>query len=238
MNDKFYQVRTTLVMQAFPWIDVAAVLWFIALWVGYTLFAKRKARTVSCLSFELRRKRTDWMRQMLTRDNKMADVALISTLERNVSFFASSSMLILAGLLTAIASSDKIAQVLMQVMPWLDHVDGLMQFKLLFLGLIYVFTFFQFTWSLRQYGFGGVLIGAAPEGRDLPEAELQLYANRAAKVIDQAAHSFNYGLRAIYFSLAALAWFINVWLFMLATVIVLLVMKHREFHSKALKALQ
>jgi len=225
-------------MQAFPWIDVVAVLWFIALWMGYTLFAKRKARTVSCLSFELRRKRTDWMRQMLTRDNKMADVALISTLERNVSFFASSSMLILAGLLTAIASSDKIAQVLMQVMPWLDHVDGLMQFKLLFLGLIYVFTFFQFTWSLRQYGFGGVLIGAAPEGRDLPEAELQLYANRAAKVIDQAAHSFNYGLRAIYFSLAALAWFINVWLFMLATVIVLLVMKHREFHSKALKALQ
>ncbi|RVU42096.1 DUF599 domain-containing protein [Rheinheimera riviphila] len=225
-------------MQDFPWIDVVAVLWFIALWVGYTLFAKRKARTVSCLSFELRRKRTDWMRQMLTRDNKMADVALISTLERNVSFFASSSMLILAGLLTAIASSDKIAQVLMQVMPWLDHVDGLMQFKLLFLGLIYVFTFFQFTWSLRQYGFGGVLIGAAPEGHNLSEDELQLYANRAAKVIDQAAHSFNYGLRAIYFSLAALAWFINVWLFMLATVIVLLVMKHREFHSKALKALQ
>lgn len=223
---------------AFPWLDLVAVLWFLALWVGYTLFAKRKARFVSCLSFELRRKRTDWMRQMLTRDNKMADVALISTLERNVSFFASSSMLILAGLLTAIASSDKIAQVLLQVMPWLHHTDGLLQFKLLFLGLIYVFTFFQFTWSLRQYGFGGVLIGAAPDGKDLSEAEVQLYANRAAKVIDQAAHSFNYGLRAIYFSLAALAWFINVWLFMVSTVIVLLVMKHREFHSKALKALQ
>jgi uncharacterized membrane protein len=223
---------------AFPWIDMVAVIWFLVLWVGYTLFAKRKARTVSCLSFELRRKRTDWMRQMLTRDNKMADVALISTLERNVSFFASSSMLILAGLLTAIASSDKIAQVLLQVMPWLDHTDGLLQFKLLFLGLIYVFTFFQFTWSLRQYGFGGVLIGAAPDGKDLADAEVQLYANRAAKVIDQAAHSFNYGLRAIYFSLAALAWFINVWLFMVSTVIVLLVMKHREFHSKALKALQ
>lgn len=222
----------------FPWLDLVAVVWFLALWVGYTLFAKRKARTVSCLSFELRRKRTDWMRQMLTRDNKMADVALISTLERNVSFFASSSMLILAGLLTAIASSDKIAQVLLQVMPWLHHTDGLLQFKLLFLGLIYVFTFFQFTWSLRQYGFGGVLIGAAPDGKDLADAEVQLYANRAAKVIDQAAHSFNYGLRAIYFSLAALAWFINVWLFMVSTVIVLLVMKHREFHSKALKALQ
>ena len=140
------------------------------------------------------------MEQMLVRDNKMADVALISTLERNVSFFASSSMLILAGLLTALASSDKIAIVLQQVLPWMHQVDGLLQFKILALVLIYIFTFFQFTWSLRQYGFGGGLIGAAPDGRALSADELQQYANKAAKVIDQAAHSFNYGLRAIYFS--------------------------------------
>ena len=82
------------------------------------------------------------------------------------------------------------------------------------------------------------MIGAAPDGKGLPEAELMQYANKAAKVIDQAADSFNYGLRAIYFSLATLAWFIDSWLFMLSTVVVLLVMKHREFHSKALKALQ
>jgi len=224
--------------QQFPWLDLIAVCWFVGVWVGYTLFAKRRAREVSCLSYELRRKRTAWMEQMLVRDNKMADVALISTLERNVSFFASSSMLILAGLLTALASSDKIAVVLQQVLPWMHQVDGLLQFKILALVLIYIFTFFQFTWSLRQYGFGGVLIGAAPDGRALSSEELQQYANKAAKVIDQAAHSFNYGLRAIYFSLALLAWFINAWLLMAATVVVMLVMKHREFHSKALKALQ
>lgn len=221
-----------------PWVDIVAVIWFIAIWIGYTLFAKQRAREVSCLSFELRRKRTAWMQHMLLRDNRMADVGLISALERNVSFFASSSMLILAGLLTAIASSDKIAEVLQQVMPWMDHADGLLQVKMLCLALIYIFTFFQFTWSLRQYGFGGVLIGAAPDGRQLSETELAQYANRTAKVIDQAAHSFNYGLRAIYFSLATLAWFISAWLFIVATVVVMLVMKHREFHSKALKALQ
>ncbi len=223
---------------SFPWLDIFAVVWFLGAWIGYTLFAKRRARTVSCLSYELRRKRTDWMRQMLTRDVRLADVSLIAALERNVSFFASSSMLILAGILTAIASSDTIAKVLHLVMPWQQYPDALLQVKLLFLGLIYVFTFFQFTWSLRQYGFGGVLIGAAPDGKGLAEAELMQYANKAAKVIDQAAHSFNYGLRAIYFSLATLAWFIDSWLFMLSTVVVLLVMKHREFHSKALKALQ
>ncbi len=98
-----------------------------------------------------------------------------------------------------------------------------------------MFSIFQFTWSLRQYGVGGVLIGVAPDGRGLSEIDLMLYANRAAKVIDQAAHSFNYGLRAIYFSLATLAWFIDTRLFMLATVLVVFRMKHREFHSKALK---
>ncbi len=219
-------------------LDLIAVIWFLSLWAGYTIVAKRKARTVSCLSFELRRKRNDWMKQMLNRDNKMADVALISTLERNVSFFASSTLLILAGLLTALASSNSISEVLTYLTPWSVPNKETVQVKILFLAVIYVFAFFQFTWSLRQYGFGGVLIGAAPDGREMTSDEQALYANRTAKVIDQAGHSFNYGLRSIYFSLATLSWFLDPLLFMATSVIVMLIMKHREFHSKVLKALQ
>ncbi|MDR7122662.1 DUF599 domain-containing protein [Rheinheimera soli] len=219
-------------------LDLVAVIWFLSLWVGYTVVAKRKAKTLSCLSFELRRKRNDWMKQMLNRDNKMADVALISTLERNVSFFASSTLLILAGLLTALASSGSISEVLSYLTPWTAQNKETVQVKILFLAVIYVFAFFQFTWSLRQYGFGGVLIGAAPDGREMTSEEQALYANRTAKVIDQAGHSFNYGLRSIYFSLATLSWFLDPRLFMATSVLVLLIMKHREFHSKVLKALQ
>ncbi|EGM76557.1 Putative membrane protein [Rheinheimera sp. A13L] len=219
-------------------LDLIAVIWFLSLWIGYTVVAKRKAKTLSCLSFELRRKRNDWMKQMLNRDNKMADVALISTLERNVSFFASSTLLILAGLLTALASSGSISEVLSYLTPWTAQNKETVQVKILFLAVIYVFAFFQFTWSLRQYGFGGVLIGAAPDGREMTSEEQALYANRTAKVIDQAGHSFNYGLRSIYFSLATLSWFLDPRLFMATSVLVLLIMKHREFHSKVLKALQ
>ncbi|WP_333606683.1 DUF599 domain-containing protein [Arsukibacterium sp.] len=219
-------------------LDLIAVTWFLSLWVGYTFYAKRRAKVVSCLSYELRRKRTDWMQQMLRRDNKMADVGLLSTLERNVSFFASSCLLILAGLLTVLPSADKLSLVLTNLIPWSTQTEVGVQVKILFLAFIFVFAFFQFTWSLRQYGFGGVLIGAAPDGREMAAEEQQLYANRAAKVVDQAGHSFNYGLRAIYFSLSALTWFIDAGLFMVASVVVMLVMKHREFHSKVLKALQ
>jgi uncharacterized membrane protein len=219
-------------------IDLIAVIWFFGLWVGYTLFAKRRAKVVSCLSFELRRKRNDWMQKMLLRDNKMADVGLISTLERNVTFFASSTLLILAGLLTVMTAADKLSLMLTNLVPWASYSESSVQLKLLLLSFIYVFAFFQFTWSLRQYGFCGVLIGAAPDGRGMTSEEQQLYANRAAKVIDQAGHSFNYGLRSIYFSLSALTWFIDPILFMVASVVVMLVMKQREFHSKVLKALQ
>jgi uncharacterized membrane protein len=220
------------------WVDILALGWFSLVWSGYTLYAKRKAKVVSCLSFEMRRKRNHWMQQMLRRDNKMADVGLISTLERNVSFFASSCLLILAGLLTVLTSSERLSQVLSGLIPWSVQSETQIQIKILLLAFIYVFGFFQFTWSLRQYGFGGVLIGAAPDGKALTDEEQLLYANRTAKVIDQAGHSFNYGLRAIYFSLAALTWFIDSWIFMVVTVLVVLILKHREFHSKILKALQ
>jgi len=220
------------------WVDILALGWFSLVWSGYTLYAKRKAKVVSCLSFEMRRKRNHWMQQMLRRDNKMANVGLISTLERNVSFFASSCLLILAGLLTVLTSSERLSHVLSGLIPWSVQSETQIQVKILLLALIYVFGFFQFTWSLRQYGFGGVLIGAAPDGKALTDEEQLLYANRTAKVIDQAGHSFNYGLRAIYFSLAALTWFIDAWIFMVVTVLVVLILKQREFHSKILKALQ
>ena len=220
------------------WVDILALGWFSLVWSGYTLYAKRKAKVVSCLSFEMRRKRNHWMQQMLRRDNKMANVGLISTLERNVSFFASSCLLILAGLLTVLTSSERLSHVLSGLIPWSVQSETQIQVKILLLAFIYVFGFFQFTWSLRQYGFGGVLIGAAPDGKALTDEEQLLYANRTAKVIDQAGHSFNYGLRAIYFSLAALTWFIDAWIFMVVTVLVVLILKQREFHSKILKALQ
>lgn len=220
------------------WVDAIAVFWFLFLWGGYTFYARKKARTVSCLSFEMRRKRNDWMQQMLSRDNKMADVALISTLERNVSFFASSTLLILAGLLTALVSSSNLAEVLAYLTPWGNPDKEAIQMKILFLAIIYVFAFFQFTWALRQYGFGGVLIAAAVDGKTMTSDEHRLYASRTAKVIDLAGHSFNYGLRAIYFSLATLSWFLHPFIFMATSVVVLAVMRHREFHSKVLKALQ
>ena len=66
---------------------------------------------------------------------------------------------------------------------------------------------------------------------------LKRYARQMAVVQDQAAHSYNYGLRAYYFSLAALSWFYHPILFMLASAFVVFTLFIREFKSKAVRAI-
>lgn len=222
------------------WLNIIAPVWLLACWIGYSKFAKVKAKQRSpSLSSVLRNYRIDWMQQMIKRDQRVSDASLVSNLERNVNFFASSSLLILAGLVTALTTTDKTFTILDSI-P-IAHVVSPEAMKVRFLLLIgiFIYAFFTFTWSLRQYNFCSTLLGAAPmpEDTETSKTAKQAYANYSAKILDQAAHSFNYGLRAYYFALSVLAWFISPWLFMLAAAMVTAILYWREFHSKPLQAL-
>ena len=204
---------------------------FFLVWIGYTLFTKHMAKQTHCLASILDVHRIWWMERMLLRDNRIADATLISNLERNVNFFASTTMIIIAAILTALTSDfelDFFAQYL---------GENSSQYKLILMLGIMVYAFFTFTWSLRQYGFGSVLLGGAPlpEQNEFNASQLKEYAHATAKVLDQAGHSFNYGLRAYYFSMAVIAWFVHPILFLVATSMVVAVLYHREFHSKSLR---
>ena len=109
--------------------------------------------------------------------------------------------------------------------------------KILLLVVIFVYGFFKFSWSIRQLGFCSILVGAAPkQPKDNPE-QYAPHINRIARITSSAAVNFNNGLRAYYFALAALAWFLHPWLMMIATAWVVYVLYRREFRSKTLRAL-
>lgn len=216
-----------------------AVLWFILCWVGYTRYADWRGRDTACLASVMHLYRQDWMQRLLLRENRIADANVIGNLERNASFFASSTLIILAGILTALGASDRAVSLLADL-PFAQPVSrGLSEIKLLCLAVVFVYAFFTFSWCMRQYNFASVLIGAAPMmgERNVSEIERKHFAERAAQVISLAAHQFNQGLRSYYFGLAMLAWFINPWLFMLTTTGVVLVLYRREFHSKVLQVM-
>jgi uncharacterized membrane protein len=225
-------------MSDFDFLNVIALIWFLLLWGGYTWFADWYGQKTDCLASELHRYRLAWMRNLLMREMRVPDTTIIANLERNVSFFASSCMLIIAGLLTVTASTDRALEIV-SALPWVQTSSTLAwELRLLSLVVLFVFAFFKFTWALRQVGFCSVLVGSAPlPSQSYSDEELEQYARGAADVLSLAGQQFNHGLRSFYFGLAMLAWFINPWLFMLASFWVVVVLYFREFRSEALKAL-
>ena len=221
-------------------VNFIALAWLLVLWVSYAKFAKRQAKLSASLSSVLHVHRINWMTRLLKRDIRVADAALLGNLERNVTFFASSSVLIIAGLITALTASEEI-QSLIHAVNLIGETSLIeVEFKFLVLLIIFIYAFFTFTWSMRQFGFASVLVGAAPSSLDdsVSASDRRSFAIYGAKVIDQAGHSYNDGLRALYFAIAALSWFASTWIFMVASAVVVTVLYLREFHSKSLQALK
>ena len=104
--------------------------------------------------------------------------------------------------------------------------------------VIFVFAFFKFTWSLRLFNYLLVLIGAAPLFDRIAAGEAAGVAQRAARMSNLAVNHFNVGIRAYYFGLAALAWFVHPLLFVAASAWVVVVLWRREFRSHTLAALK
>ena len=220
-----------------PWPDWLALALFFAGWVGYARFARWKSRRKPSILVCTNRWRGEWMWQALSRDNRMVDAAVTQSLSASPAFFASTSILVVGGLLAALASSGQ-ASDLMRELPFAARTSLLVfDLKLALLAAVFVHAFFRFTWSMRQYSFGAVLVGAAPPPGELDEAARDRFARRAGQVMGLAAETFNDGLRACYLSFAAVAWFLSAWAFMAVTVGVVWVLYQREFHSEVLGAL-
>ncbi len=236
--DVFWGLGHFLVEDA-GWINLGCLLWFLFCWLGYSRFARHMAKRTECIASVMHRLRLDWMQQLLFREQRVSDASIIANLERNVSFMASTSILVLAGLLTAIASANEISQMLTQLPFIAGATSGQLQFKLLVLVCVFIYAFFTFTWSLRQFGFCGVIVGATPchDVHELSPEQQQAYARHSGKVLDQAAHSYNFGLRAYYFAMAILAWFVHPLLFVFSVALVVSILYRREFHSSTLQAL-
>ena len=107
------------------------------------------------------------------------------------------------------------------------------ELKVLVLAGILVIAFFKFAWAYRLFNNCSVLIGAAPiEAASDPEAEA--LAERAGKLNSLAARHFNRALRAYFFALATLSWFINPLIFMITVTLVVYVIFRRDFRSRSL----
>ena len=171
---------------------------------------------------------------MLARDLRMVDTALVTTLTQSSVFFSSTTVLILGGLLALVGTSETMQAALGKLPGAVATSEQLWELKLLLLVSIFVYAFFKFTWSLRQFNFVGILVGAAPPREAAPEDDVW---QRAGAMAVLAAEDFNQGLRAYYFAFAAIGWFVNPTVFIVASVVVVGILYVLEFRSNAVKVL-
>jgi len=226
------------IARVLPWPDWAALLVFFGGWVGYATFARRRAETRPSVLALTNRERHRWMLQSTWRENRVLDGVVVQNLSTSPSFFASTTILIIGGLLAVLGTSDKATE-LVKELPFAARTSVLVfDLKIVLLTAIFVYAFFRFTWSLRQYTFGALLIAAAPpHDQFTADEQRQAFADRAGRVMGLAAETFNDGLRGYYFSFAAMGWFFSPWVFMGGTLGVIWILFRREFHSEVLAAL-
>lgn len=217
--------------------DLIAILWFAACWLGYTHLADHSRLHKRSVSAAMSDYRHRWMREMLKRENRIVDTQALGNLLNGAAFFASSTILAIGGLFALLGATEKAIE-LAESWPFALPVSRFAwEMKVMLLLIIFVYAFFKFVWAYRLFNYCSVLIAAAPvDWQDDPTAEE--IAERAARVNDLAAGHFNRGLRAFFFTLAALTWFLHPFVFMAVTAWVVRVLYRREFRSRSLAAIR
>ncbi|MCF6189589.1 MAG: DUF599 domain-containing protein [Cocleimonas sp.] len=217
--------------------DIAALLLFFSAWYSIAWIGRhRKDNEKTTLSSISKNYRNQWMLHLLERESRMSDVALMGNLMRSVSFFASTSILILASLIAVFGVVDDALKIFHDI-PYAQQVSAAFwKIKLFLMVLIFIYAFFKLVWSLRQYNSTVIMIGAAPDTFNTDE-ELFSYANNLGIVLNRSSQHFIEGMRGFEFALAAMAWFIHPFVFIFATIFVSLVIYRREFASRSMRAM-
>lgn len=218
--------------------DLAALAFFLAVWVLHTLASDGKLVSRVSLTTAMNAQREAWMRTMAEREIRIVDTAIMSGLQQGTAFFASSSLIALGGCFALLGASDRVLEVLSTLPLGGAPSRAAFQIKVFGLVLILAFSFFKFGWAYRLFNYCTILIGAVPiphgEASRNPVTETAVW--RAAQMNMLAGKHFNSGLRGVFFSIGYLGWFVDPAVFVLSTLLLLAVLVRRQFFSAARRA--
>lgn len=221
----------------FSTLDLLAISTFFIAWFGYQLLFDGRLRRSYSLNSQMLVLRRRWMLRLLHRDNRIVDSTLVGHTIHSAAFFASTTMLVLAGLIGVLGSADRVYGAITNISALLGGGQPLFEWKLVLLIGVFIYAFFKFTWALRQFNYFCAVIGSAPDAPEDP-AEALVWARRMEAVLTHAVNELNSGVRAYYFAFAGLAWFIHPLAFIAATLLMILVLARRQLGSPTVRAVR
>lgn len=214
--------------------DYLAIGWFVICWAGYNRYSEGSFSSRANLVSVMADRRAAWMQQMLGRDNRIVDIQILRGLSRSASFFASTSILVLAGLIAVLGATETAIDLVRDLPMSVAVTRELWETKIVSLIFVFIYAFFKFGWAMRQLNYCSIMVGAVGPASALTDAD-RTRADNAAKIATVASKHSNRGIRAYYFGLALLAWHIHPVALMISTLTVVLVLYRREFRSRTLR---
>ncbi|GAB3126155.1 DUF599 domain-containing protein [Novispirillum itersonii] len=213
--------------------DTAALLWFLVLWVGYTLYTDHTPARHRTISSAISRRRTLWLREAGHRDLRMIDTAILGNLITGVGFFASTTILVIGGLMAMMGVTAQVRTALSSLPLAGAASEAALEAKIAFLLAIFIYAFFKFAWAFRLANYCSITVGCLPASAHADSERSRAISQAAAVLSIRSGHHFNRGLRAYFFALGALGWLVHPWLFALVSTGVVIVLYRREFNSQA-----
>lgn len=224
-------------MFGLSFLDLLALVWFLAAWLGFGLVVDMTHLAGPSLSRLMDRERRTWMEVIRRRDNRIVDTSIMSSLQNGTAFFASTSMIALGGSFTLLNQSDRMVEIFSELPFHVATTRGILETKIVCLVGVYAYAFFKFGWAYRLFNYSAILLGTIPLAKDADTAESWAAARRAAEMQIDAGHHFHWGLRSLFFSIGFFGWFVNAWVFMATTTVVVAVLSRRQYLSRARAAL-
>ena len=171
------------------------------------------------------------------RDLRIIDTNILGNLLQGVSFFSSTTIFVIGGLMAMMGVTDQVAQALGRL-PFVENssIEAL-ESKICFLLIIFVYAFFKFGWAFRLANYCSITMGSLPHSSQSESQRVRYISGAAAILSTRSGHHFNRGLRAYFFALGALGWLVHPLLFAIITCGVVVILYRREFRSVALRAL-
>ncbi|WP_370212886.1 DUF599 domain-containing protein [Roseovarius sp.] len=221
-------------LSLFSTLDQVAVALLLLGWQGMGFWIENSGGRHPSVSWLMADYRRAWMQTMLDRDPRIFDSQILAMLRQGTTFFASATMIAMGGCMALLGNTDKLIT-LADDLTFDRTPEIVWEIKIILLLGFLASAFFKFVWSNRLFAYCAVVMGTVPNDRNAPGGARR--AAQAGELNITAARSFNRGLRAIYFALAAAAWLIGAEALIVGSVIVTVIVGRREFASQSRRIL-
>jgi len=219
----------------FSWLHGLAVALLFGLWTGYPIILRTIGR--GSLNSQLVVVRQYWITAATRRAAKPFDAVLLGHITNSIAFFGSATLLVLAGVLSMLASVKAIHTTVSELHFVSPTSLELFALQIGLLALVLSMCFLSFTYALRKLIYSIALLRALPDVADNCPTQQRLIIGLNT-VLSEAIKTFNFGIRGYYYTIAAICLFLSPWASISATIFVTGILTYRQHATPTAHAIQ